>query len=139
MHGIANDELLAGPSFSEAFRRMVVFVHKLLFNFVQSDGSSEDELAPTRFKDHSPDVVVVAHNVTELDFPFLFSECYRNSVAWEDLETWKFVDTLDVVRALDPEVYGGCQKLQCLLQRVDCCDLQAHRSLDCWLDQNSLH
>ena len=131
VHGIANGELLAGPSFSDAFRRMVVFVHTLLFNCVQSDSSSEDELAPTRFKDHPPDVVVVAHNGIKFDFPFLLSECYRNSVVWEDISTWKFVDTLDVVRALDPEVYGGCQKLQCLLQRVDCFDLQAHRALDC--------
>jgi DNA polymerase III alpha subunit (gram-positive type) len=131
VHGIANDELLAGPSFSEAFRRMVVFVHTILFNSVQSDGSSEDELAPTRFKDYPPEIVFVAHNGIKFDFPFLLSECYRNSVVWEDIATWKFVDTLDVVRALDPEVYGGCQKLQCLLQRVDCCDLQAHRALDC--------
>jgi len=118
---------------------MVVFVHALPFNSVQSDNSSEDELSPTRFKDHPPDIVVVAHNGVKFDFPFLLSECYRNSVVWEDLAPWKFVDSLDVVRALDPEVYGGCRKLQRLLQRIDCCNLQAHRALDCRLDQHSLH
>jgi len=62
VHSIVNDELLAGPSFSDAFRRMVSFVDALLFNSVQSDSSSEDELAPTRFKDYPPEIVVVAHN-----------------------------------------------------------------------------
>jgi DNA polymerase III alpha subunit (gram-positive type) len=129
VHGIANDELLAGLSFSEAFRRMVVFVHALLLNSVQSDSSSEEELAPTRFKDHAPDVVLIAHNGSKVDIPFLFSEYYRNSVVWEDLATWKCVDSLDVARALHLDVYGGCQKLQCLLQRVDCCDLQCQNGL----------
>ena len=130
-HGIPNDELSTGPSFSEVYERMVRFVNALLLMSVQSDESSDEEVVPLRFKEHSQEVVLVAHNGYRFDFPFLLSECYRNSLSWGDIVAWRFVDTLDVLKAMDPGVYGGCQKLQCLLQRTDCCDLQAHRALDC--------
>lgn len=114
---------------------MVAFVHGLVLTCVESCSSSDDgnnpELPPTRFKECEPEVLIVAHNGRKFDGPFLLSECFRSSIAWErDLATWSHVDTLDLVKALDAEFYGGCQKLQCLLQRTDSCDLQAHRALD---------
>ena len=135
VHGIDNEELLAGPAFGEAFARMVAFVHGLVLTCVESCSSSDDgdspELPPARFKECEPEVLIVAHNGRKFDIPFLLSECFRNSIAWErELAAWSYVDTLDLVKALDAEFYGGCQKLQCLLQRTNSCDLQAHRALD---------
>ena len=44
---------------------------------------------------------------------------------------WKFVDTLQVVRALDADTHGGCVKLQCLLRHLAHGEeLRAHRALD---------
>ena len=140
VHGIPNEELLAGPSFQEAFKRMMSFVDGLCLISVQSESSSDEEskvlthsgLSLTHFRDPAPDVLIVAHNGRNFDFPFLLSECHRNSLSWErDLARWCYVDTLDLIKAIGVEVYGGCPKLQCLLQRTDCSGLQAHRALDC--------
>ena len=86
-------------------------------------------------------MLIVAHNGRKFDIPFLLSECFRSSVAWEgDLVAWSYVDTLDLVKSLDAEFYGGCQKLQCLLQRTDSGDLHAHRALDdCRALQSVVH
>ena len=67
-------------------------------------------------------------------FPFLCSECFRNQIHLDCLENWRYVDSLDVVKALDSETHGGCVKLQCLLRRLAPAeDLQAHRALsDCY-------
>ena len=65
-------------------------------------------------KETPPEIVIVAHNGMKFDFPFLCSKCYRNEIELERFVHWRFVDTLDIVRALDGEVYGGCVKLQCL-------------------------
>ena len=49
----------------------------------------------------------------------------------EFLVKWKFVDTLEVVRALGNEIHGGCVKLQCLLRHLSNGEeLRAHRALD---------
>ena len=132
VHGISNEELCLGPPFVIAFARMVHFIECLLLVSIDSeDESSEDgELPTTRFKEQV-EVILVAHNGYKFDFPFLLSECQRNCLDWAKVVAdWKLVDTLDVVKSIDAEVYGGCQKLQCLLQKTDCCNLQAHRALD---------
>ena len=145
VHGIGNEELQKGPAFEEAFTRMMTFVHGLILTCVQSCSSSDDEdaqeLPPTRFRQSDPEVLIVAHNGRKFDIPLLLSECFRNSIPWErDLVAWNYVDTLDVVKALDTEAYGGCQKLQCLLQLADCCELKAHRALDdCKALRNVVH
>ena len=73
----------------------------------------DDELVPLRFKESPSEVVPVAHNGYKFDFPFLLSECQRNGLDWGEVsKSWRFVDTLDIVRAIDLEVFGGCQKLQ---------------------------
>ena len=42
---------------------------------------------------------------------------------------WKFVDTLDLLRAT--ELAGECRKLQCLVKLLgETADLRAHRALD---------
>ena len=67
----------------------------------------------------------------KFDFPILCSECFRNEIALSNLEHWRFVDTLDVARALSNELHGGCVKLQCLLRHLAHAeDLRAHRALD---------
>ena len=135
VHGIANEEVSLGPPFVIAFERMVRFINELLLITVEgameSDASSQEELLPVRFKERPPEVVLVAHNGYKFDFPFLLSECHRNSIDWSAaLGDWKLVDTLEIVKAIHPELYGGCPKLQCLLQKTHCRDLQAHRALD---------
>ena len=43
----------------------------------------------------------------------------------------RYVDSLDVVKALDSQAHGGCVKLQCLLRHLARAeDLRAHRALD---------
>ena len=66
----------------------------------------------------------------KFDFPILCSECFRNEIALSSLEHWRFVDTLDVSRALSNELHGGCVKLQCLLRHLAHAeDLRAHKAL----------
>ena len=73
----------------------------------------DDELVPLCFKESPSEVAPVAHNGYKFDFPFLLSECQRNEFDWGEFsKSWRFVDTLDLVRAIDLEVFGGCQKLQ---------------------------
>ena len=67
----------------------------------------------------------------KFDFPFLCSECFRNQIHLDYLANWRYVDSLDVVKALDSQTHGGCVKLQCLLRRLaHKADLRAHRALD---------
>ena len=67
----------------------------------------------------------------KFDLPFLCSECFRNQIHLDCLENWRYVDSLDVVKALDSQAHGGCVKLQCLLRRLAHeADLRAHRALD---------
>ena len=79
----------------------------------------------------SPEEVIIAHNGIKFDFPMLCSECIRNDLCLSSLGKWRFVDTLHVFRSIDPDVYGGCAKLQCLRHTLASKDtLQAHRALD---------
>ena len=68
----------------------------------------------------------------KFDFPFLCSECFRNQIHLDYFANWMYVDSLDVVKALDSQAHGGCVKLQCLLRRLvhEAEDLRAHRALD---------
>ena len=133
VHGIDNDELCQGPLFREAFGRMIDFVQNLQVIDMETSESSEDELPPARFTSPSPRVLLVAHNGRKFDFPFLLSECHRNELVCGDMANWAFVDSLEIVKAIDAEVYRGCPKLQCLLLALASGEarLQAHRALDC--------
>ena len=67
----------------------------------------------------------------KFDFPMLCSECYRNDVCLDYLANWKYIDTLEVFRALEGQIHGGCVKLQCLLRHLAPAEeLRAHRALD---------
>ena len=86
MHGIPDEELAMGPSFSQVFKRITDFLDALLLISVQSEDSSDDDaVSSLRFRDSPPEVVLVAHNGYKFDFPFLLSECYRNLVKWDDI------------------------------------------------------
>ena len=128
VHGISDEELAVGPTFIQMIQRMIDFLNGLLLTSVPLDDSSDDEISQLRFSD--PELVLVAHNGLKFDFPFLLSECFRNGLSLAEIASWRFVDTLDVVRAIDQELYGSCQKLQCLLHCADIRELNAHRALD---------
>ena len=112
---------------------MVEFVQNLQVIVMETGESSDDELPTARFKQPALEIMVVAHNGRKFDFPFLLSECHRNELVWDDVVTWVFVDSLEVVKAVDAALYRGCPKLQCLLPALAQGDdsLQAHRALDC--------
>ncbi len=130
VHGIPDEELREGPCFRDAFGRLLRFCRNLAENAVTAgDSSEEEEARPPTLKDAPPQVVIVAHNGVGFDFPFLCSECYRNDILLESLCRWRFVDSLEVVRAIDD--VGGCVKLQCLLRHLAREEeLRAHRALD---------
>ena len=133
VHGIDNEELCQGPCFHQAFARMIDFVQHLQVVDIETSESSEDELKAACFKHPDPEILLVAHNGRKFDFPFLLSECFRNELLWDDIVAWTFVDSLDVVKAVDAGLYGSCPKLQCLRSTLaqDADSLQAHRALDC--------
>ena len=140
VHGISDAELLEGPTFPEAFRRLVYFLESLADNAFSTDSedssvelTQEPRLPHVREK--SPDVLIVAHNGIKFDFPFLLSQCYRCRIPLDFFAKLKYVDTLNVVRAIDGQLYGGCMKLQCMLSQLGKngegnTNLRAHRALD---------
>lgn len=131
IHGIEDEELRDGPSFSEPFWRLYRFCENIAACAVFADDSSEDEASPLMFKETPPEIAIIAHNGNKFDFPFLCNEVYRNNMDLEFLLKWKFVDTLEVFRSLDGESHGGCVKLQCLLRYLTGGEkLGAHRALD---------
>ena len=130
VHGIDNTELAKGPAFPEAFARLVRFLDGLSENALSEDESSTDELAVSRLKSSIPDVILVAHNGIRFDFPMLLSECYRCNMSLDAMSKWKYADTLAVARVLDPILFGGCMKLQCMLRISAANALRAHRALD---------
>ena len=136
VHGIPPAELAHGPTFAEAFRRMVAFLAHLTETAVAEDSDSScDEVGMTTLRSDPPALIIVAHNGFKFDIPLLMVECLRNGIGLEACETWYFVDTLHVLRAVDAEITGGCVKLQCLLTRLRAFDgpLAAHRALsDCY-------
>ena len=90
---------------------------------VHSVGSSAELLLGQSSR--TVDVVVVAHNGFKFDFPFLCAECLRHGISLETFAAWRFVDSLDLLRALSSILgdatdfaRGGCSKLQCLARQV---------------------
>lgn len=140
VHGISDAELLEGPTFPEAFPRLVRFLESLAENaFSSDDESSSTELLEEPRLPHvravTPDIVLVAHNGMKFDFPFLLSQCYRSQIPLLIFAKLKYVDTLAIIRAIDGPLYGGCMKLQCMLTHLGNCSggtmgLRAHRALD---------
>ena len=131
VHGIADEELREGPSFTEAFHRMYSFCENLSAMAVIDDDSSSDEAAPPTLREYPPRIMICAHNGLKFDFPFLCSECIRNGIDIARLAHWCFADTLEIFRAIDAEIHGGCVKLQCLLRSLAPMEqLRAHRALD---------
>ena len=135
VHGIAPEELADGPSFAEAFQRLLRFVQNVVEMALadDSDSSSGEMITVPALKEKPPAVIVAAHNAWNFDVPILFVETLRCGMGLEPFEPWYFVDTLHVLRAADADLTGGCVKLQCLLTRLRASDggLQAHRALDC--------
>ena len=129
VHGIAEAELQSGPTLACAFDRLVRFLDNLAESTVSDGESSADEVATLpRLKSELPDVVVVAHNGMKFDFAFLMCECYRCLLPLDSLTRWRYVDTLEVVKAVG---MFGCMKLQCMLDTAGCAGgLRAHRALD---------
>lgn len=129
VHGISPEEIAAGPSVIEALARLTAFLEHLSEAALSDDGSSDEGSALPRLRSRVPAVLLAAHNGARFDFPMILSQCWRCNVVPPELETWLYVDTIDVLRAVggDP----SCQKLQC--QRsgrgllVEAC---AHRALD---------
>ena len=129
VHGIPHQELLSGPCFAEAFRRLDRLLRHASLSVVESDDDSEDDRSPAVAMKQNLEVALVAHNGAKFDFPFLLAECMRAGVGPAAMSSWIYIDTLDVLRATDRA--GECKKLQCAL-RV--CSgppsLRAHRALD---------
>ena len=130
VHGIPQEELLFGPDFAEAFTRLNQFLQYASLSVLESDGDdSEDGRLSAVTMKQDLQVVLVAHNGTTFDFPFLLSECLRSSVGPAVMSSWIYVDTLDVLRATDGA--GECKKLQCSIRACGGPQtLQAHRALD---------
>jgi len=133
VHGIPPEELAQGPSFREAFQRAVAFLEKTADAALSDDdGSSLEEAASElpRLRSRVPQVLLAAHNGLRFDFGMLVSQCLRCNISAGSLEKWIYVDTADVLKALDFNT-GACLKLQC--QRVSsgvCVEARAHRALD---------
>ena len=132
IHGISPEELLDGPPFEEAFKRMATFLDKLACSALSDDdGSSSDEDGSElpRLRSAVPSVLLAAHNGVCFDFGMLFSQCWRCGVPATLFETWLYVDTLDVLKAVGES--GACLKLQCLRTKCDISvGARAHRALD---------
>ena len=132
VHGISPEELSAGPSFSVAFSRLASFLEKLTEGALSDDDDSSAEEASElpRLRARQPTVLLAAHNGLRFDFPMLLSQCRRSNVPTAELETWLYVDTIEVLKAAG-EAGAGCLKLQCQRSarglRVDA---RAHRALD---------
>ena len=89
--------------------------------------SDDDSPSGTILRDFPPVPLIVGHNSFRFDFPMLLSEAFRKGVRYDTMADWKFADSLDLVRLLDP----GCMKLQCMVQTcLPAGDLRAHRALD---------
>ncbi len=131
MHGIDAAEIALGPNFPEAWARFVTFAENLLDRAVDDESDDESGNESPRLPREPeclPVLLLAAHNGS-FDFAVLLFECSRHDISWAPLERWCFVDTLGVLRALEP--VGGCLKLQCLVRLVGGCDgLRAHRALD---------
>ena len=131
VHGISLDELMEGPSFTEAFGRMALFLNSLAEAALSEDGSSSEESGSElpRLRSDVPSVLLAAHNGHNFDFGMIVSQCWRCNVPAAVLDTWFYVDTLDVLKVADDS--GACLKLQCQrLSRGIRAQAHAHRALD---------
>ena len=129
VHGIPRAELLCGPRFAEAFRRLEHFLQYASLSVLESDDDSEDGRLPPAAMKQNVEVAVAAHNGLKFDFPFLLSACMRAGVGSAAMASWIYVDSLDVLRAID--CAGECQKLQCAFRLCSGPQsLRAHRALD---------
>ena len=130
VHGIPQCELLQGPSFEDAFARLDSFLRFASLSVLHLEESdSEDDRAPAVAMKSDLAIAVVAHNGTKFDFPFLLSECIRAGVDVSVMAGWRYIDTMDVLRATD--CVGDCKKLQCAFREArGPSGLQAHRALD---------
>jgi len=62
VHGIEDEELREGPSFSEAFWRLYRFCENISEMAMFAEDSSDDEASPVMLKETPPEIVIVAHN-----------------------------------------------------------------------------
>ena len=131
VHGIEEEELAHGPTFPVAWSRFIEFAEGVANTAVQDSSSDtdDDNLSLPRPPEETPTVLLVAHNGERFDFALLLCECTRHGISWSSLEQWRFVDSLSVLRALEP--VGSCFKLQCMVRAASpAAGLQAHRALD---------
>ena len=128
VHGIADEEIAAGPDFPLAWRRFLAWVDDLLnMATAETDDSDDDEQRVPQLQPDPPVLLLAGHNALRFDFPLLLSECLRHCLPCDCFEQWLFVDTLHVAQALAPH---GCRRLQCLVKQLgDPADLRAHRAL----------
>lgn len=131
VHGISPAELVGGPTFPDAFDRLVAFLVRLAASATShGDSSSSDESwpEPPRLRSSAPRILLAAHNGIRFDFGFIASMCWRSNMPWPVLGDWLYVDTLDVLRAADTS--GACAKLQCQRISRGVLEAAAHRALD---------
>ena len=132
VHGIGWEEMRQSPSFPIVFERFCGFLHDAEAAAVATCDDSSDEDA-----DHAlpalptpafaPTVVLAAHNGKRFDGGVLAHECLRNGMPVARLARYKWVDTMDVIRACS---LAGCFKLQCLAEKMGARQGCAHRALD---------
>ena len=121
VHGIQQTELDEGPTFSVALSRFTSF------------------LAHVKMRTRR-ELLVVAHNGFNFDFPLLISEALRNRIDISALANYLYCDTLHVFRAVPAELHLDCVKLQCLRNRL-CAptSMQSHRAReDCMVLRDAI-
>ena len=110
---------------------MCRFCENLKDTALADDESSDDEVATAILRECTPQVVICAHNGLKFDFPFMCSQCIRHGIDINLLAQWIYADSLEVFRAFDSHMHGGCVKLGCLLQSLaPGAQFHAHRALD---------
>jgi len=129
VHGIADDEIVQGPSFATAWMRFLHWVDALLNYAIVEEGASDSDVEDgslPQIHDH-PVLLLAGHNSIGFDFPFLLCETIRHSLSTAPFEDWLYVDTLHISKCLLPH---GCNKLQCISLRAHIDTGRAHRALD---------
>ena len=132
VHGIGWEEMRHGPSFSVMFERFCAFLQDAEAAAMATCDDSSDEdgdhtqsALPTPA--FAPTIVLAAHNGKRFDGSVLVHECIRNGAPVAHLARYKWVDTMDVIRACSS---AGCFKLQCLAKEMAARQGCAHRALD---------
>ena len=64
VHGISSEELAEGPTFAEAFERLLRFAQSVVEMSLEEDSDSScGEIVTTQaLKEHPPAIIVAAHN-----------------------------------------------------------------------------